>query len=447
MLKSKFPKTNRIELSDQKVDNIWTFYSNISTLHGAQHLKNENKSYWQRIFWSIVIISALLSTAYIQTLFLQRFIERPLVTSLQRDYYTWNTTFPSFTLCSQRKMNETALQIHLREMNLPRHSMLKLEAFLRVLVNLTMYNLDSLSKFGDFKSPIVMQVIEKLTNKYDYDVLIDSVPSFKLQRTMTELGICDQFNSELSQIFATDFLISDRLPAQKPLFEINYFDTSSHIVLNDLDDSNIHIHGPFELPQYLQKREISGSVSQYKSFTLTATTIVARQNVRALFISHRKCRYVDESDLSHFPSMYAFDLCKIECRIKAIIERCKCVPFFYKKLPHETYCNAKQLLCVELLKDDINEATKSCECYQLCTNVKFGIQGVNSLNWLQNNKLRMELSKPKMRLIREALHSYTDVVAAIGATFCLFLGASILTVVEIIYLGFLHCFKKQFKTE
>lgn len=53
---------------------------------------------------------------------------------------------------------------------------------------------------------------------------------------------------------------------------------------------------------------------------------------------------------------------------------------------------------------------KSCECYQTCTNVKFGIQGESSLNWLQNNKLRVELNKPKMRLVREPLHCITDVV-------------------------------------
>lgn len=82
-------------------------------------------------------------------------------------------------------------------------------------------------------------MIEKLTNKHDYDVLIDSVPRLKLQRTITELGICDQFNSELSHIFATDFLINDRMQAKKSLFEVNYFDANPHIVLNDLDDSNV----------------------------------------------------------------------------------------------------------------------------------------------------------------------------------------------------------------
>lgn len=217
-------------------------------------------------------------------------------------------------------------------------NMVKLESFVRSLVNLTMYNLFTLAKFTDFESLphlsvsqikegniklhqrfiifFIRKVIERLTNKNNYDVLIDSVPRLKLRRTVTELGICDQFNSELSQFFDPEWLIYDRVPKKRPLFEVNYFDANPHIVLNDLENSNvrqinnfififdkleknlnftfqIYLHGPYELPQILHKKEISGSVSQFKSFSLTATTIVARKNVRSLFIKHRKCRYAN----------------------------------------------------------------------------------------------------------------------------------------------------------
>ena len=60
--------------------------------------------------------------------------------------------------------------------------------------------------------------------------------------------------------------------------------------------------------------------------------------------------------------------------------------------------------------DLIENVVNSCECYGTCTNVKFSIQGTNTLHWLQSNKLRFELSRPKMRLVREVLHSYSDVI-------------------------------------
>lgn len=228
-------------------------------------------------------------------------------------------------------------------------NMVKLESFVRALVNLTMYNLHTLAKFTDFESLphlsvsqikkpnqirsklefihqyfLIWQVIERLTNKNDYDVLIDSVPRLKLRRTVTEWGICDQFNSELSQFFDPEWLIYDRVPKKRPLFEVNYFDANPHTVLNDLENSNvrqikklpisiltfnenilnftfkIYLHGPYELPQILHRKEISGSVSQFKSFSLTATAIVARKNVRSLFIKHRKCRYANRTIVFEF---------------------------------------------------------------------------------------------------------------------------------------------------
>lgn len=150
------------------------------------------------------------------------------------------------------------------------------------------------------------------------------MPRLKLRRTVTEWGICDQFNSELSQFFDPEWLIYDRVPKKRPLFEVNYFDANPHTVLNDLENSNvrqikklpisiltfnenilnftfkIYLHGPYELPQILHRKEISGSVSQFKSFSLTATAIVARKNVRSLFIKHRKCRYANRTIVFEF---------------------------------------------------------------------------------------------------------------------------------------------------
>lgn len=105
----------------------------------------------------------------------------------------------------------------------------------------------------------------------------------------------------------------------------------------------------------------------FKSITTTATTILARSNVRNMSPERRKCRldfchgkiflaifkigclfsnifrYFDESNLSRFP-VYSYDLCKLDCKINHIVKKFGCVPFFYKKLPQEKHCNPLQLL-------------------------------------------------------------------------------------------------------
>lgn len=135
----------------------------------------------------------------------------------------------------------------------------------------------------------------------------------------------------------------------------------------------VYIHGPYDVPQYAYRHEIkqAGKSSMFKSFTMTATTILARSNVRNMSPERRKCRlvcfyqkpiffcireigvavfsfalifrYFDESNLSRFP-VYSYDLCKLDCKINIIVQKFGCVPFFYKKLPHEEHCSHSELI-------------------------------------------------------------------------------------------------------
>lgn len=47
---------------------------------------------------------------YTSGIFIARYITHPLVMSIDRDYFNWNITYPSLTICSKARMNETALK-------------------------------------------------------------------------------------------------------------------------------------------------------------------------------------------------------------------------------------------------------------------------------------------------------------------------------------------------
>lgn len=83
-------------------------------IHGADNVIHLNRTIFERCLWLIIIFMAIAWAAFTASIFLQRHINHPLVMSIERDYTTWNTTFPSFTICSKRKMNETALAKYLR---------------------------------------------------------------------------------------------------------------------------------------------------------------------------------------------------------------------------------------------------------------------------------------------------------------------------------------------
>lgn len=218
------------------------------------------------------------------------------------------------------------------------------------------------------------------------------------------------------------------------------------------------MHGPYDLPQYAYSHEITqaGESSMFKSFTMTAITILARSNVQNMSPERRKCRldfntercflasvkldvflkwifrYFDESNLSRFP-VYSYDLCKLDCKINIIVKKFGCVPFFYKKLPHEEDCNhfqlvrifrvfdrnfsipesslSKWLQQIDCLSEDIERAIQSCKCPVTCENVKFGRRDSETIYWIKNNTFRLELMKPKTRVIRENLYSLTDIMS------------------------------------
>lgn len=142
-------------------------------------------------------------------------------------------------------------------------------------------------------------------------------------------------------------------------------------------------------------------------------------------------RYFDESNLLRYP-VYTYDLCKLECKIKAIFDEFDCIPFFYKKLPHEHYCNSLQMLLLEYYQCKVNlfqfqyrkvdpyhfklhlvpvqEAVDECNCLEMCTDVKFGIHQSVEVYWIQGNKLQVELIPPKMRVMREVIYTFTDIM-------------------------------------
>lgn len=60
-----------------------------------------------------------------------------------------------------------------------------------------------------------------------------------MERTITELGICDSFNSALTPYLTPEFFTKNQLPKKLPIFEINYLDANTFLMINDLESSDV----------------------------------------------------------------------------------------------------------------------------------------------------------------------------------------------------------------
>lgn len=153
----------------------------------------------------------------------------------------------------------------------------------------------------------------------------------------------------------------------------------------------------------------------------------------------RNCRLPYEHDktpLEHSP-VYSFKLCKFECRIQMSLKYCNCTPYFYRRLAGEPICNLSGLYCLSKYRSNLiytNDSTINCQaCPQNCdVNIYVSEEKQKPYEFLQTT-YETSMVIPNKIFVRNVAFSQTDLLVQIGGVFGLFLGCSLLSVVEIIY--------------
>lgn len=61
---------------------------------------------------------------------------------------------------------------------------------------------------------------------------------------------------------------------------------------------------------------------------LEVSLMVSSEKLTDMSPDRRKCLFESESPLNGV-NFYTKNMCKMECRIRAALSKCKCIPFFY----------------------------------------------------------------------------------------------------------------------
>lgn len=59
----------------------------------------------------------------------------------------------------------------------------------------------------------------------------------------------------------------------------------------------------------------------------------------------------------------------------------------------------------------IKQICDRVECTRNCIDVKFNMKKLNQLAWFRGNSFRIDLDKPKLRVKREVIYQFTDVLS------------------------------------
>ncbi|XP_063233569.1 sodium channel protein Nach-like [Bacillus rossius redtenbacheri] len=201
------------------------------------------------------------------------------------------------------------------------------------------------------------------------------------------------------------------------------------------------------------------------SLRLQATSVYADASIKGFTLKQRGCLF--KSELSQlFAGSYSFSDCVISCRVRSIRTLCGCTPFFYPSLGASRTCDLSDIDCLARYADKWTtlrparqvpglekerEVSISCEeCRPACSDTSYHVQ----TTWAGLSRRRYEssdfldgltnLSGHSMvhlffgtgtttRFEKQVLYYWYDLLSNFGGICGLFVGFSLISVVELVY--------------
>ncbi|XP_061388490.1 acid-sensing ion channel 5 [Musca vetustissima] len=400
---------------------------------------NRNLHILERIFWLLTFIGSIYGALWITNLQIYRFLKSPTVISVDRNYRDWIGYMPAITLCyydhiDSYKANEFILENW--NVSIVDEDYFYYMDFLYAVVNASASNYMDLAKFAKFVDLYALiqaidRPFEQIINTYEgnFEVPVKSV--------MTERGSCYVINSSMGEVVKTDSLTFDDLK-QPPKC---HFGKQQCFIKVDLLESTgtVDVHSPFEISS-----TDASNIPLHKSDEIIASykvlETVASANLRDLTRDQRKCVFHDEetSDLK----IYSKTVCLAKCRATMAVEMCNCVPFFYTFLEGPS-CNPAGFECLLDFKWPV-WALHICKCPSTCIEMEYTLHTTKKSSWggstldetktdVVTSSFRWDLIPPKVRMRRDVVFSFEDLLVSFGGTMALFLGISFITVIGFIY--------------
>ncbi|XP_045514088.1 pickpocket protein 11-like [Pieris brassicae] len=349
-----------------------------ATTHGLSYIVNDRIHPFERIFWMIGFLIALLLIVILLTIQFSRYIEAPTVISVDMDYFDWNISFPAVTLCPFYKVI------------IP-----KLKALSRRKFNET----------GTLEPRDYAKIAMSMFPNFNATVDTKTNQNISIVTAMTEMGLCYVLNSNVA-------IFDDPNPDE--------------IITSTTPSYNIDIEAAV-------------------SFGLSVWTTRISDELRVTSLRIRKCRFINEATNDRYP-IYSYSHCLLECRINVIKTLCGCIPHFYKPLAHETICHIRQLKCLNRYKREIltlstesinlnglPSSSRDCGCLNTCELDQYLKDREDFTTETSVTTLDIGITSfPKVRVVRDIIIHFYDILLRSGGVINLCIGSSIISLMEIL---------------
>ncbi|XP_037048473.1 pickpocket protein 28-like [Bradysia coprophila] len=230
----------------------------------------------------------------------------------------------------------------------------------------------------------------------------------------------------------------------KHLFSVNFTVTQFTQLLSGFI---LIVHPPDEFPLFLRRSVITSiKAESFNNIRLTPHLVVS-EGIEKYEPNVRQCYYGHERHLKYYKT-YTQNHCESECLADYTLDQCGCVPYFMPRAcfndtkicraDSECDLNAVDKLFLPKFNDDGTHALiDDCNCLQTCTQLSYTVEVVElpeELAGYDGSALIIGNEHPFFtKNIRTELHSLSEFFSNCGGSLGLFLGVSILSIVELLY--------------
>ncbi|XP_052863148.1 uncharacterized protein LOC128269784 [Anopheles cruzii] len=362
-------------------------FLNTSGAHGARYLVHGGLHIVERVVWITCISIALYGMAALAQRIWNRFQNSPTVISMDRNMFLWNTSFPSLTVCSQRRIDDEKLAQYIRMRGFDEDDAEQFREFVILLANVTYSTFLELPMYKTFAIPgyDYMELLHNLSWNIKPEVVIGTAGTLTSRPIVTEFGLCLAVNSRIAEYSSYPYWHGRRwdLLDVPDVLTVHPLDGEVYGQLISLKSAyEVFFHGPMEVAD-ISARRYTFQDLYYTTVELSAQEILTSRNARDLSISQRQCRFSHESDQLTFSPVYSYSLCRIECRMKLANKRCGCVPHFYRAVGKRNFryriCDFEGLRCLgeqsdELIKLRTAGKDVECNCLPNCDDSHFFVK-------------------------------------------------------------------------
>ncbi|XP_025198205.1 pickpocket protein 19-like [Melanaphis sacchari] len=474
---------------------IWIDFCENGSIHGLRHIIQKDEKPWMRLLWVLLLIIASIAIVVLVSASWEKYSYSSMEIIVDDPRYPLiKIDFPAVTICPISKIvYSKALNLVLNKYSNDSDLRTKWTNSLQALARIEFPHNTNLYYFLQNKSTIKIPLddisdimlklapsIEDIFQKcYWRGVTYKCKDILRFQRT--EEGFCYSFNSQTAESSINDenkinplFIESDGMLV--PLRNnAAGKDTGLKLIMSNMsnkffpDDSrrrgfNVMVHTPDSFPDVATAYKVHAIRDRISRISVSVAQVEADDSLDRIGNQNSQCHLYrakakNLSSLLHKSSNE--DTCYIKCRMRAIYKACNCTQYFFKLYKGlGSHCGIEHIPC--LIANDILQRnpkvpedepgfpnwsmpfSMNCNCRPPCSFMAYTTELRNEFRQFVNYEqlssrynVYLEVNYRELYATsyrRSMRYTTQDLLVSFGGLASLFLGCSLVSIVEILYI-------------